>query len=157
MKKLHLAIVMTLFVGFVCKSVYAQNSNETKDEVAVRAVIKNYENSWNKHDAISLANLYHVDASKVNWYGTYYKGKDSIQALYKTIHNSYYKSSHFKTLSIEDLTFVKPDVVIIHCLDELTGDERNPKQIFHHRRTIVLTKREDVWKILAVQNAKLPN
>jgi hypothetical protein len=38
---------------------------------------------------------------------------------------------------------------------DLTGDERYPGQTMRFRRTIILTKRDGVWRILAGQNAKL--
>lgn len=154
MKRLFLFTITTILVSLLWTNAVAQSS--TSDSDAVKAVIKNYEDAWNRHDAIALGKLYQKDAAKVNWYGTYYKGRDSIQALYNTIHTSYYKSSHFKTISIEDLTFLKPDIALVHCLDELTGDQRYSGQTFHHRRTILLTKQNGEWKIQAVQNAKLP-
>ena len=148
-------ISLTFFLGLMCKLAPAQQNNETEEREAIKLFIKNYEDAWNRHDAKALAQLYHTDAAWVNWFGAYSKGRDSIQAHYQTIHSSYYKTSHFRTLSIEDLIFIKPDVAITHNLDELTGDERYPGQIFRHRRTLVLTKRDGVWRILAGQNAKL--
>ena len=62
---------------------------------------------------------------------------------------------HYYTRSIEDVTFVKPDVALMHVRTGLTDDERFPGQTFEFRRTLVLTKRDGAWRILAGQNAKL--
>jgi len=58
-------------------------------------------------------------------------------------------------VSIEDLTFIKSDVAVSHVRIDLTGDERHPGQTMRFRRTIIMTKRDGVWRILAGQNAKL--
>ena len=133
----------------------AQQVDKTKEETALRLVVANYESAWNRHDAKGLAEQYHPDATWVNWFGAYSKGQPDIQEHYQTVHSTYFKTSHYYTRSIEDITFVKPDVAILHVRTGLTGDERYPGQTFEFRRTLVLTKRDGIWRILAGQNAKL--
>jgi uncharacterized protein (TIGR02246 family) len=133
----------------------AQQPDKLKEETALRQVVTNYESAWNRHDAKGLAEQYHTDATWVNWFGAYSKGQPAIQEHYQTVHTTYFKTSHYYTRSIEDITFVKPDVAIMHVRTGLTGDERYPGQTFEFRRTMVLTKRDGAWRILAGQNAKL--
>lgn len=155
MNKRIRTFITTIVLGLVLHTAVAQQFDKSKEETALRLVVANYENAWNRHDAKGLAEQYHTNASWVNWFGAYSKGQQDIQEHYQTVHSTYFKTSHYYTRSIEDATFVKPDVAIMHVRMGLTGDERYPGQTFEFRRTLVLTKRDGVWRILAGQNAKL--
>ncbi|MEO5684345.1 MAG: SgcJ/EcaC family oxidoreductase [Chitinophagaceae bacterium] len=126
-----------------------------KEKQAIDALVKNYEDAWNRHDSKALADIYDTNATWVNWFGAYYIGKKDIQNHYDTVHTTYFKITQYFTRSIEDITFVKPDVAIAHVRTGLTGDTGYPGQTFEFRRTIVLTKHKNSWLIFAGQNAKL--
>ena len=155
MRKSFAVQLLAILLGLTFHSAAAQQFDKSKEEEALKLVVANYENAWNRHDAKGLAEQYHPDATWVTWFGTYWKGQPDIQAHYTTIHSTYFKTSHYYTRSIEDVTFVKPDVAIMHVRTGLTGDERYPGQTFEFRKTLVLTKRDGAWRILAGQNAKL--
>ena len=154
MKKFFAIFLLTFAFGMTVK-VVAQQADTTKDKEAIKQLITNYESAWNRHDSKGLADNYDTNATWVNWFGAYYIGKKDIQDHYEAVHTTYFKSSHYFTLAIEDITFVKPDVAISHIRTGLTGDTRFPGQTFEFRRTIVLTKKQGIWLILAGQNAKL--
>ncbi|PJJ60887.1 YybH family protein [Hymenobacter chitinivorans] len=155
MKKLLAIQLLTILFALLWHPVAAQQADQSKDEAALRQVVADYESAWNRHDAKGLAAQYHPDATWVNWFGAYSKGQPAIQEHYQTVHGTYFKTSHYYTRAIEDVTFVKPDVAILHVRTGLSGDERYPGQTFEFRRTLVLTKRAGAWRILAGQNAKL--
>ena len=155
MNRVASRILLSITFALVLHISSAQTFNETVEREAVEKNIKGYEEAWNRHDAKAIADLYHTDAAWVNWFGEYEKGKDSIQIHFQKIHSTYYKTSQVTTIAIEDLIFIKPDVVVSHIRMDLTGDERYPGQIMRFRRTVLLTKRDGVWRILAGQNAKL--
>lgn len=155
MKKLFLIPLLAILFGLLGQPVTAQQSDKATDEAAIRKVVADYESAWNRHDAKGLATQYHPDATWVNWFGAYSKGQPEIQQHYQTVHSTYFKTSQYYTRAIEDVTFVKPDVAIMHVRTGLSGDERYPTQTFEFRRTLVLTKRDGAWRILAGQNAKL--
>ena len=96
-----------------------------------------------------------MDATWVNWFGAYYKGRDDIELHYRQVHNTYFKATHYYTRAVEDISYTSPGLAIAHVRTGLDGDERFPGQTFEFRRMIVLTKRDGPWKILAGQNAKL--
>jgi uncharacterized protein (TIGR02246 family) len=155
MKKLFVTTLVIIILVLTHYNGTAQQLDTLKEQAAIQSVIKDYEDAWNRHDAKGLADQYHTDATWVNWFGSYSKGQKDIQAHYETVHKTYFKATHYYTRSIEDMDFVKPDVVIAHVRTGLTGDERYPGQTFEFRRLIVLTKRDGRWRILAGQNAKL--
>jgi len=155
MRNLLAIQLLIIALSLTLHAAAAQQVDKSKEETALRLVVANYESAWNRHDAKGLAEQYHPDATWVNWFGAYSKGQPDIQEHYQTVHSTYFKTSHYYTRSIEDITFVKPDVSIMHVRTGLTGDERYPGQTFEFRRTLVLTKRDGIWRILAGQNAKL--
>jgi uncharacterized protein (TIGR02246 family) len=152
MKKIVTIAFIIILAAF--KS-YGQQIDTAKENTQIRQLIKNYEDAWNRHDAKGLADNYTVDATWVNWFGAYYKGRDDIQFHYQQVHTSYFKNTHYYTRAIEDITYSHPDIAISHVRTGLDGDERFPGQTFEFRRMIVLVKRNGSWKILAGQNAKL--
>jgi uncharacterized protein (TIGR02246 family) len=134
---------------------YSQQTDTTRENPQVRQLIKNYEDAWNRHDAKGLADNYTKDATWVNWFGAYYKGRNDIQVHYQQVHTTYFKATHYYTRAVEDITYPYPNLAISHVRTGLDGDERFPGQTFEFRRIIVLVKRDGSWKILAGQNAKL--
>jgi uncharacterized protein (TIGR02246 family) len=134
---------------------YSQQIDTTKENTQIRQLIKNYEDAWNRHDPKGLADNYTVDATWVNWFGAYYKGRDDIQFHYQQVHTTYFKATHYYTRAVEDITYPYPGLAISHVRTGLDDDERFPGQTFEFRRMIVLVKRDGVWKIFAGQNAKL--
>lgn len=133
----------------------AQHVDTLMENSAIRRLVKNYEEAWNRHDPVGLAANYRIDATWVNWFGAYYKGKADIEDHYRSTHNTYFKPSHYFTRAIEDILYVKPDVAVAHVRTGLTDDARYPGETFEFRRTIVLTKKDGLWLIQAGQNAKL--
>ncbi|TDO82771.1 uncharacterized protein (TIGR02246 family) [Flavobacterium chryseum] len=154
MNKIFTIYSMTLVFIFTLQNVVAQ-VDTANDKDAIKQLVTNYEKAWNRHDPKGLADNYDNNATWVNWFGAYYIGKEDIQNHYEIVHTSYFKSSHYYTRAVEDIIFVKPDVAISHIRTGLSGDTRFPGQTFEFRRTIILTKKDGIWLILAGQNAKL--
>ncbi|MDB5200798.1 MAG: hypothetical protein JWQ27_207 [Ferruginibacter sp.] len=154
MKKLFAIFFTGILLIFTAGEAAAQETDSSNKD-AIRQLVTNYADAWNRHDAKGLADNYDSNASWVNWFGAYYIGKQDILDHYAAVHKTYFKDSHYYTRAIEDISFVKADVAIAHVRTGLTGDSRFPGQTFEFRRTILLTKHQGVWLILAGQNAKL--
>lgn len=148
-------LILTLLITVAVFAASAQQADTAKENAAIRQLIKNYEDAWNRHDPRGLADNYTEDATWVNWFGAYYKGRDDIEFHYRQVHTTYFKATHYYTRAVEDITYPQPDLAIAHVRTGLDNDERFPGQTFEFRRMIVLAKRNGVWKILAGQNAKL--
>lgn len=154
MKLLSYIIYLTL-LGCSSVTVTAQQVDTSRENSAIRRLIQNYEESWNRHDPVGLAASYRSDATWVNWFGAYYKGRQDIEDHYRTTHKGYFKLSHYYTREVEDIQYLKPDVAVAHVRTGLTDDTRYPGETFEFRRMIVLTKKDGSWLIQAGQNAKL--
>lgn len=155
MNKLIYTIACTFICTLLTYQAAAQQLDTAREKQAIIKLVKNYEDAWNRHDAKGLADNYDTDATWVNWFGAYYIGRKDIENHYDTVHTTYFKTSQYYTRSIEDISFIKPDIAISHVRTGLSGDSRFPGQTFEFRRTIILVKRNNNWLIQAGQNAKL--
>lgn len=155
MKIKQVKFIMLGLCWLICCKAFSQQIDTAKENSAIKQLIKNYEDAWNRHDPRGLAENYTIDATWVNWFGAYYKGRDDIQSHYQQVHTTYFKNTHYYTRAVEDITYLHADVAISHVRTGLDGDERYPGQTFEFRRMIVLVKCDGAWKILAGQNAKL--
>src|SRR3954469_7099474 len=97
--KSYLLVLIVLFSYSV--TAVAQQVDTLKENNAIRRLIKNYEQAWNNHDPKALAANYALDATWVNWFGAYYKGRQDIEDHYSTTHKSYFKPSHYYTRAVE--------------------------------------------------------
>ena len=122
---------------------------------AVMALLKRHEEQWNRHDMEAWAEILHEDVDWVNWRGGYWHGKAATKAGHEEIHRTFYKASRLSAQRVEDLTFLAPDIVLVHARGELSGDERALGVTFRYRKTIIVTKREGAWRIRALHNTRL--
>lgn len=146
---------LILLIWLCSISVLAQQPDTASNNAAIRQMTKNYEDAWNSHNPEKLAANYTSDATWVNWFGAYYKGRDDIFRHYKQVHNTYFKNTQYYTRAVEDITYLNQDLAVVHVRTGLAGDERYPGQTFEFRRMIVVVKRDGEWKIFAGQNARL--
>ena len=134
----------------------ASTPGQGKDRAAIEAVLQAHVDNWNRHDMDAWADaILHEDSDWVNWRGGYWRGKAAITAGHKVIHQGSYKNSRLTPQRIEDLTFLTPDMVLVHARSELSGDERAPGTTFPYRKTILLTRAGGAWKIRALHNTRL--
>lgn len=155
MKNNFTLTLLIAMLSLVVTSARAQQIDTAKENQAIRQLIQNYADAWNRHDPKGLAANYRSDATWVNWFGAYYSGRQDIEDHYRTTHHSYFKLSHYYNRDLEDIQYLKPEIAIVHVRTGLTDDIRYPGEAFEFRRMMVLTKKDGVWLIQAGQNAKL--
>jgi len=101
----------------------------------------------------AFANLFHEDAVWVLWTGNVWKGRTAIENGHASVHKTYFRNSIQKE-ELEELTFVGSDVAVVRFNSTLTGDERYPDKIIRSRKLLVITKRNNVWKVGWGQNTR---
>jgi uncharacterized protein (TIGR02246 family) len=104
--------------------------------------------SWNAKDAHAFASQFAQDATFVNVNGTLWIGNKEIEE--RIANASVFKSSHAE-IKPESLRFLTPDVALVHAGWTITGDPRAP-QPRSYLMTMVVSKRNDRWFIVAAQN-----
>ena len=131
-----------------------QNYQYPEDEAAVRNVIMQMTENFNKHDAKAMASVFTIDGDLVNVYGTRLNSQSTIEAGLARMIKSDVPTATLKTVDV-DVRFIRPDVAIAHVTNELS-DQVNPGQQpvpQHHELSIrVFVKETGVWRVAAFHN-----
>lgn len=117
-----------------------------------------FQAAWNGHDMAALGALFHADATFVNRFGHYVRGVDEIVALHAPIHETIYRDSTLANALI-DLVQIADGAVVLHFWSRLATGAAHPAGP-HEIDTLilaVLTRREEVWRIQALENVTLTN
>jgi len=117
-----------------------------------------FQTAWNSHDLDAFRALFHEDASFVNRFGHYVRGVDAIIGMHAPIHATIYSDS---TLANELIAVdaIGDDGAIVHFWSRLTVGGAHPAGP-HAVDTLilaVLTRRDDAWRIKALENVTLTN
>lgn len=126
----------------------------TRPEDAAEA----FQTAWNRHDMQALGTLFHEDATFVNRFGHYVRGVDEIVALHAPIHETIYRDSTLEN-EVIDVIPIADGAAIIHFWSRLTVGAVHPAGP-HAIDTLilaVLTRRDDGWRIKALENVTLTN
>ena len=117
-----------------------------------------FQASWNAHDMAALGALFHPDATFVNRFGHYVRGVDEIVGLHRPIHETIYRDSTLENELI-DKTALGDGAAVVQFWSRLRTGEAHPAGP-HAVDTLilaVLTRREDAWRIQALENVTLAN
>lgn len=130
---------------------------DANDSRALSAVAEHWQSAWNSHDMDSFAKLFADDVEFVTKSGTWFHGKQATMEHHRKNHASIFKDSTWSADQVV-VTYVKPEVAIIHVGWGMSGDSHHdgtdsaPR---HGISTWVLVKRGGQWLLLAVQNANI--
>jgi uncharacterized protein (TIGR02246 family) len=117
-----------------------------------------FQSAWNAHDMTAFGCLFHQDATFVNRFAHYVRGVDAIVALHRGVHQTIYQDSALENELI-DAARIGEDAAIIHFWSRLRTGPAHPAGA-HDVDTLilaVLTRREGVWRIQALENVTLTN
>lgn len=117
-----------------------------------------FQAAWNAHDMAALGALFHPDATFVNRFGHYVRGVDEIVGLHRPIHETIYRDSALQNELI-DITAIGDGAAVVHFWSRLRTGAAHPAGP-HAVDTLilaVLTRREDAWRIQALENVTLTN
>jgi uncharacterized protein (TIGR02246 family) len=152
-----LILLVTIFILPIGVLSQQQSTDIAKQKISdstqIIAILQSWEASWNIHDMHAFANLFHEDAVWVLWTGNVWKGRTAIENGHASVHKTYFRNSIQKE-ELEELTFVGSEVAVVRFNSSLTGDERYPGQIIRSRKILVITKRNNIWKVGWGQNTR---
>ena len=149
--------ILTLFF---CVSGMANDvlySKAAEDEAGVGAVVRGFEEAWNRHDMDAFARLFAEDADFVNVIGMRWIGRPAIKEAHQTTHATVFKNSHLK-IGETSVRFLKPDVAVARSVWDLQGHANPAGETQAPRRGIltnVLVKKELGWQIVVAQNTDI--
>ena len=148
-----LASVLLFFILMSCN----QDHDPGKDEQAIRDIILQMTEGFNKHDAKVATQMYTSDADFVNVRGDKYTGATEIQQKLAAILSTRAKEATLKTLNTT-IRFVNPELAIAHVSNELSGlvDSAGLKLPSHQELSIrVFIKEKGNWRVTAFHNTMI--
>jgi len=130
-----------------------------KDEAALRKLVAEQTDAWNRHDAAAWCKDFAPDAEFINIVGMVLTGKEEIQKRHAAIFEKIFKDSR-TTVTVRRIVFPSPDVAIVDMVHEVTGYGALPPGVqatepglLRTQMKFVLGRTKDgSWKILAAQN-----
>jgi uncharacterized protein (TIGR02246 family) len=131
-----------------------QSANATKDREEITSILGRWEEAWRIHDMTAFASLFHEDGVWVLWTGEVWTGRRVIEEGHAAVHKTVFRNS-VQRENLEEVTFVGPDAAIMRFCSVLTGDERAPNDVIRSRKFVVVTRRQNTWKVSWGQNTRL--
>ena len=157
LKALCIALVLAFAVLLANAAVAArheQPSGQAADRAQIEAILARWEDAWNRHDMQAFAAQFHDDGVWILWTGDVWTGREAIEQGHAAVHKTIFRNS-VQRERLEELRLVGPDAAVVRFCSTLTGDERSPDKLVRSRKFLVLSKRQNAWKIGWGQNTRL--
>ena len=144
-----LKLMSFALLAFLPTLAAAQSGNE---EVAVRKVISDFADAWNRHDAKAMAELHTEDVNFVNIFGQWWKGRSEVEENLGRVHATAFAKSRM-LVSTEMVKFLAPNVALVHGTMELL--DAPPETLGRCHSSRVLVKENGRWLISSFQNTSI--
>ena len=128
------------------------------EEQAIKQVIDNFEEAWNKHDAKAYSLVFAEDADFTNVFGQKAHGRAAIEQFHAPIFQTIFKASRFASDKIS-VRFINENIAAVDVTWEMSGAmdfEGNPWADRKGLINLVMKKEDGVWLILIMHNMDLP-
>lgn len=143
------AFLSLLLLCGVAVSQAQKPQNSSRDEAAIRQIVRQVQDGWNAHDGRAFAAPFAADADYVVVNGMRIKGRSAIAQGHVAIFTTIYKESQ-NTATIKSIRFLRPDVALAHVEWNLEVGPSGQKA--RAINTMVLTRESGKWSIAAFQN-----
>ena len=158
MKTLNLLVMLVAVgVGVSGATGIAQSIVNPTEVDAIKALMVQTTETFNRHDAKAWARLCASDAQLVTVRGESMKGVVEIEKGLATVFETRARRATLKTLDIS-VRFIRPDVALAHVTNEMSGLLSPEGQTVPSHRELsirVLVRDEGVWRITAFHNTML--
>jgi uncharacterized protein (TIGR02246 family) len=154
--------ILAMLAGMALSACTPQNSETTRtppalsagDESAVRALVDEFANTWNRHDMKGMHELDTDDVEWINVVGHHWRGKATVYKGHAAIHKGMYAK---QSMSVESATIrsIAPAVAVAVATMHF-GPSPDPRYAWvvaaKTRASFTLVKRDGIWKIAHFQN-----
>jgi uncharacterized protein (TIGR02246 family) len=117
-----------------------------RDEAAVRDVVRRYVEARERRQAAEIEALFTPDADQYNTAGEWRRGRAAI--VRGTLQSSA-RNPGTRTIQVESVRFITPDVAIADGPYAITSGGADPRRMW---TTIVVVREGGGWKIAAIRN-----
>jgi uncharacterized protein (TIGR02246 family) len=124
-----------------------QAASRAGDEAGVRDVVRRYVDARERRNAQEIEAVFTADADQYTTAGEWRRGRAAIVpgALRSSAQNP-----GSRTIRVESVRFVTPDVAIVDGPYEITSGGADARRMW---TTLVVTRDGGSWKIAAIRNA----
>jgi uncharacterized protein (TIGR02246 family) len=129
-----------------------------KSEEAIRRVVEEHAEAWDRHDMTAYAALFTEDADLVNIRGGWWQGHAQIQEHMSALHKTVFRESRIVPSEVA-VRFLHETIAIVHVHWELTGvldlDGQKLPQALNTLTTWTVMQSGNTWLIAAFQNTEI--
>jgi len=126
---------------------FAQGSTPGNDEAPIRKIVSKYVDARERNDPKAVEALFTSDADQLVSSGEWRKGRD---AVVRGAMASSRSTGGKRTITVEQVRFVAPDVAIADGRYELTGLSGGTNRSMW--ATLIVKKTSNGWRIAAIRN-----
>ena len=140
----NMTLLIILLAATFSHLAFSQNG---ADETAIRELIAQYLDIRAQNDEQALLAILTADADQLTTSGTLRTGRNGVSrgSLASSRNNSGNRS-----ISVESIRFIKPDVVIVNGRYSILERDNTPDS--HYLTTFVVLVEDGRWKISAIRN-----
>ncbi len=151
-----LAVILLASFSFAISPARGQSKSTETDSAAIRQVITDFIDAFNRHDAHAWAMPFAEDGDFTNVTGLYLHGRKDFEARFTELFTTRLKTAH-RTATVRHIRFVTPDVAAVDAEWELVGSKasdgsENPvrKGLFN----FVMTRQNGHWVFTIFQESE---
>src|SRR5713226_8290927 len=104
-----LAVILLASFSFAISRAKAQSKSTDVDSAAIRQVVADFIDAFNRHDAHAWAMPLAEDGDFTNVTGLYLHGRKDFEARFTELFTSRLKAAH-RTATVRHIRFITPDV-----------------------------------------------
>lgn len=150
-----ISVLLFPLTSSLCQTV---DTSGVQDEVAIRKVLSDFLEAWNRHDPKAFSMIFSQDADFTNVAGVGAHGRAEIEKFHAPRFATSFKDSHL-TIVESKIRFIKSDVAAVDARWEMTGAKNAEGQEIPPRKGLLnftLTKESNQWFIAVMHNMNLP-
>lgn len=152
-----LAVAVIVLSGFTTRDSAMTNTRpefSADDESAVRSLVNEFANTWNRHDMKAMHELDTEDVEWISVVGHYWRGKETVYKGHTAIHKGMFAK---QSMSVESATVrsIAPTVAVAVATMHFgaSTDLRYSWVVAAKTRgSFTMVKRDGIWKIVHFQN-----
>jgi uncharacterized protein (TIGR02246 family) len=139
-------------------AVAIQLGAQSPDEMALRNIIKDEVNSWNKGDAVGYSRHFGAAGTFTNIRGQFFTGYPAFLKQHEAIFKGIFRNTKLKQ-DVVSLKFLRRDVAIVETVTTVAGLAQAPRGVTRDSKRRIRTrlmqvavKGDGAWTIVAYHN-----
>ena len=130
----------------------ADGQSRAEDEAAIRQVVADYADAWNRHDSTAKVKDYSDDVDHISVRGRWQQNRAELEQTYIDYHAGIWKDVTYHPM-VEKVRFLRPDVAVVI----VRGTFRSGDAADTGRSTWVMTREDGQWLCRAFHQTYLQN